>query len=52
MLKLRKSHKMALKTYQLLVAFLAPGMGDMVQSHNRNKSHIHYDSFDTLLWMI
>ena len=34
MLKLRKSHKIALKTYRLLVAFLSPGMDDMVQSDN------------------
>ena len=36
MLKLRKSHKIALKTYQLLVAFLSPGMDDMVQSQHGN----------------
>ena len=36
MLKLRKSHKIVLKTYQLLVAFLAPGMDDMVQSQHGN----------------
>ena len=50
MLKLRKSHKIALKTYRLLVDVLAPGMDDMVQS--QNGSHIHYDSFGTLLLMI
>ena len=49
---LRKSHKIALKTYQLLVAFLSPGMDDMVQSQHGNESHIHYDYFDSLLWMI
>ena len=31
---LRKSHKIVLKTYQHLVAFLAPGMDDMVQSQH------------------
>ena len=52
MLNLRKSHKIALKTYQLLVAFLSPGMDDMVQSQNGNQSHIQYDSLGTLLLMI
>ena len=32
--------------------FVAPSMDDIVESDNINKSHIHYDSFDTLLWMI
>ena len=36
MLKLRKSHKIALKTYRLLVAFLSPGMDDIVQNQNGN----------------
>ena len=36
MLKFRKSDKIALKTYRLLVAFLPPGMDDMVQSDNVN----------------
>ena len=36
MLKSRKSHKIVLKTYQLLVTFLAPGMDDMVQSQHGN----------------
>ena len=36
MLKLRKSHEIVLKTYQFLVAFLAPGMDDMVQSQHGN----------------
>jgi len=52
MLKLRKSHKIELKTYQLLVVFLSPGMDDMVQSQHVNQSNIHYDYFDSLLWMI
>ena len=52
MLKLRKSHKIALKTYQLLVAFLAPGMDDMIQSQHGNQSHNHYNYFDRLLWII
>ena len=53
MLKLRKSHKIALKTYQLFVAFLSPGMDDMVMKMEYgNESHIHYDYFDSLLWII
>ena len=51
-LQLRKSHENALIPYWHLVAFLAPGMDDMVQSQHGNKSHIHYDYFDRLIWMI
>jgi len=36
MLKLRKTHKIALKTYQLSVTFLSPGMDDMIQSQHGN----------------
>ena len=44
----KKMHKEALKTYRLLVTFCI----DIVQSHNGNKSQIHYNSFAILLWMI
>ena len=45
---------MALKTKHIdfWLLFEAPTMGDIVQSDNVNKHHIHYDSSDTLLWMI
>ena len=45
MTKLRNSQNMVLKTYWLLVVFVEPSMGDMVQE-NGNQSHIHYDSID------
>ena len=34
--KLEKSLKMAFKTYRIWIAFLSPGMGEMVPSHTGN----------------
>ena len=52
MVKLRKHIKWHSKHIDFWLLFVAPSMGDVVQSNNVSKNHINYYSFDSLLWMI